>query len=131
MLCEICQSIFSGSENRTHGSYWMTLKINGTWINGEVYVDKPDVTGNAEGNRNESPLYAGTLWKGKRMLRELDGLRDQFCNSHMRRRAFERFELFEATDLESLQAFEQPFGDVDKLEHEESDGKGSYTTTIR
>jgi len=51
--------------------------------------------------------------------------------THETKGVFERFELFEATDLESLQAFEQPFGDVDKLEHEESDGKGSYTTTIR
>jgi hypothetical protein len=43
---------------------------------------------------------------------------------------FVRFGLFEATNPESLQVFEQPFEDVDKLEHEESDGKGSYTVTI-
>jgi hypothetical protein len=44
----------------------MTLKVNGTWVNGEVYVDKPNVIGNGEGrNRNGSLLYAGILWKGR------------------------------------------------------------------
>jgi hypothetical protein len=54
------------SENKTHESYWMTLKVNGTWVNGEVYVDKPNVIGKGEGrNRNGSLLYAGILWKGR------------------------------------------------------------------
>jgi hypothetical protein len=62
MLCEICQSVFSGNREQNTRVICMTLKINGTWINGEVYVNKPDVTGNGEGrNGNGSPLYAGTL----------------------------------------------------------------------
>jgi hypothetical protein len=51
--------------------------------------------------------------------------------THETKGEFERFGLFEVTDPESLRVFEQPFEDVDKLEHEESDGKGSYTVTIR
>jgi hypothetical protein len=51
--------------------------------------------------------------------------------THETKGGFERFGLFEATDPENLQVFEQSFEDVDKLEHEESDGKGSYTVTIR
>jgi hypothetical protein len=50
---------------------------------------------------------------------------------HETKGGFERFGPFEETDPKSLQVFEQPFEDVNKLEHEEPDGKGSYTVTIR